>query len=473
MTRGAAKMRVTDFARGAAWAIVPERFDEIERRFHATEITEEMMLRAEKEGALILKLGDAENDSPLYSLTDEGVAVVSIQGPLVKDPFLAWWFDGTTFAQIRAAVSRAMDDSRVAGIVLDVDSPGGTVSGTEETAEAIFGIRGNGKPIAAFSSGMIASAAYWIGSAAERVIVSKTAEAGSIGVLMIHREFSELEKRIGVKTTYLKAGRFKAIGNPSEPLSEDARAIFQGQLDQIYSMFVGSVALFRDVEEERVRADMADGRIFIGERAVAAGLADQVGNLQTAADWVLSEAETKSDRRIFSMNKSAVEIKDYNDLKAVGGDVLKAAEDKAFTLGAESVDMEPARKEGADQERERVLGIAVVMVGDDLGKKLTEIVKSGVSVEQFKAIHAVAAPAPAQPDPKKAEMLEAIVAAGAENPGAGGGDKGPQDYFALVDQVKKEKGCSTVEAMKEINRKHPEARKQMLIKANPQLAAAK
>lgn len=173
------------------------------------------------------------------------------------------------------------------------------------------------------------------------------------------------------------------------------------------------------------------------------------------------------------MNKSAVEIKDYNDLKAVGGDVLKAAEDKAFTLGAESVDMGPARKEGADQERERVLGIAVVLVGDDLGKKLTEIVKSGVSVEQFKAIHAVAAPAPAQPDPKKAEMLEAIVAAGAENPGAGGGDKGPQDYFAMVDQVKKEKGCSTVEAMKEVNRKHPEARKQMLIKANPQLAAAK
>ena len=173
------------------------------------------------------------------------------------------------------------------------------------------------------------------------------------------------------------------------------------------------------------------------------------------------------------MNKGAIEIKDYNDLKAVGGDVLKQAEEAACKAGAESVDLEPARKEGADQERERVLGIAVVLVGDDLGKKLTEIVKSGVSVEQFKAIHAVAAPASAQPDPKKAEMLNAIVEAGAENPGAGGADKGPQDYFALVDQIKKEKGCSTVEAMKEINRKHPEARKQMLIKANPQLAAAK
>lgn len=465
-------MRVIDFARGAAWGIVPERFDEIERRFHATQITEEMVKRAEKEGALILKLGDAENDSPLYSLTDDGVAIVSINGPLVKDPFLAWWFDGTTFAQIRAAVSRAMDDSRVAGIVLDVDSPGGTVSGTEETAEAVFGSRG-GKPIAAFSSGMIASAAYWIGSAAERVIVSKTAEAGSIGVLMIHREYSELEKRVGIKTTYLKAGRFKAIGNPSEPLSEDARAIFQGQLDQIYSMFVGSVALFRDVEEERVRADMADGRIFIGDRAVASGLADQVGNIQTAVDWVLSAAETKTDRRIFSMNKGAVEIKDYNDLKAVGGDVLKAAEDKAFTLGAESVDLEPARKEGAEKERERILGIAGALVGDDLGGKLAEIVKSGVTVDQFKAIHAVAAPAPVAADPKKAEMLEAIVAAGAENPGAGGGDKGPQDYWALVSQVQKETSCSKVEAMKEVNRKHPEARKQMLEKANPRLAVAK
>jgi hypothetical protein len=96
-----------------------------------------------------------------------------------------------------------------------------------------------------------------------------------------------------------------------------------------------------------------------------------------------------------------------------------------------------------------------------------------VSVEQFKAIHAVAAPAQEKADPKKAEMLQAIIEAGAENPGAGGDDKGPQDYFALVDQVKKEKNCSTVEAMKEVNRKHPEARKQMLVKANPQLAASK
>lgn len=466
-------MRVTDFARGAAWAIVPERFDEIERRFHATEITEEMVVRAEKEGALILRLGDAENDSPLYSLTDDGVAIVSINGPLVKDPFLAWWFGGTTFQQIRAAVSRAMDDSRVAGIILDVDSPGGTVSGTEETAEAVFGVRGGGKPVAAFTSGMMASAAYWIGSAAERVFVSKTAEAGSIGVLMIHREYAELEKRIGIKTTYLKAGKYKAIGNPSEPLSEDARAIFQGQLDQIYSMFVGSVALFRDVEDERVRADMADGRIFIGERAVAAGLADQVGNLQTAVDWVLESAETKTDRRFFDMNKGAVEIKDYNDLKAVGGDVLKIAEDKAFTLGAESVDLEPARKEGAEKERERVLGIAVVLAGDDLGGKLADIVKSGVSVEQFKAIHAVAAPVAATVDPKKAEMLEAIVAAGAENPGAGGGESGKGDFWSLVDARMAEKKCSKAQATREIRKEQPEAHAEMLRKANPHIQAVK
>jgi len=466
-------MRVTDFARGTSWAIVPERFDEIERRFHATEITEEMVVRAEKEGALILRIGNAENESPLYSLTDDGVAIVSINGPLVKDPFLAWWFDGTTFQQIRAAVSRAMDDSRVAGIILDVDSPGGTVNGTEETAEAVFGIRGGGKPVAAFTSGMMASAAYWIGSAAERVFVSKTAEAGSIGVLMIHREYAELEKRIGIKTTYLKAGKWKAIGNPSEPLSEDARAIFQAQLDQIYSMFVGSVALYRDIEDERVRADMADGRIFIGDRAVAVGLADQVGNLQTAVDWVLESAETKTDRRIFSMNKGAVEIKDYNDLKAVGGDVLKAAEDKAFTLGAESVDLEPARKEGAEKERERFLGIAVVLVGEDLGGKLAEIVKSGVSVEQFKAIHAVAAPAPVAADPAKAQMLEAIVAAGAENPGAGGGDTGKSDFWSLVDARVAEKKCSRPQATREIRKEHPEAHAEMLRKANPQIQAVK
>lgn len=172
------------------------------------------------------------------------------------------------------------------------------------------------------------------------------------------------------------------------------------------------------------------------------------------------------------MSANKIEVQTYDDLKAVGGELLKQAEDKAFTLGAESVDLAPAKKEGSDQERERVLGLAVAFMGDDQGVKFSEIVKSGVTVEQFKAIKAVAAPE-VKEDPEKKKMLDAIVAAGAENPGAAPDDNSKKDYFALVADVQKEKGCSRTEAMKEVTRKYPEARARMIQNANPNMSAAK
>ena len=458
-------MRITDFAKGAAWAIVPERFDELARMFGETQITDDMILRAEKEGALVIKTG-SDDESPLYALTDSGAAVISIKGPLVKDPFLAWWVGGTTFGEIQAAIGRALDDARVDGIVLDMDSPGGTVNGTEETAEVVFAARGK-KPIVAYSSGMMASAAYWIGSAAERVIVGKTAEVGSIGVLMVHRDWSRAEERFGVKTTYLTAGKYKALGNPSEPLSEFARGEFQAQLDQLYSMFVGAVALHRDTEETKVRADMAEGRLFIGERAVGAGLADETGNLQAAIDAVVSEAGSKKQtfRRTFAMG-----FKTVDEMKAAEPALCKQVEDTAFESGKKSVDVEPAKKEAAAAESERVLGLVSAVVGDELGSKVAEIVKSGISVDQYKAVAAVAGkPAKAEEDAeakKRSEALAAIQAAGADNPGAGGGDTGKNDFFTLVSEEMSARKGRKSEAMAAVNQRYPEARAEMIRQAN-------
>jgi signal peptide peptidase SppA len=463
--------RITDFAVGAAWAIVPERFEAIAAKFDAAQITDEMILKAEAEGALVLKNADEEKSAP-YRVTDDGVAIVPVSGPLVKDSFLAWLFDGTTFAQIRAAVERAANDEEVVGIVLDVDSPGGTVNGTEETAEAIFAVRGE-KPIAAFSSGMMASAAYWIGSAAQRVIVGKTAEAGSIGVLMVHREISALEQRIGIKTTYLRAGKFKAIGNPSEPLTETAREIFQSQLDQLYSLFVGSVALHRDAEDEKVRTDMADGRLFIGNAAVGAGIADQVGNLQAAVDWVLSavDQQNQNRRRFIPMSGKTIEIKTYDELAAIGGDVLKSAEEKAFKTGADSVDLAGAETRSRDGERGRVLGLASAFLGDEDGAQFAAIVNSGITVDQFKAVSGAKRQKAVEDDKQK--MLQSIIDAGAENPGAGGGGSAERDFFALVDAVQAEKKISRYQALQEVTRKHPDARRRMLEQNNPRLRAVK
>lgn len=277
----------TDFSRGTAWGIIPEKFDELVRQAAAFKLTDAQLAAFER--------SSAGRPAPKpYSVTDGGVAIITVAGPLVKRAGLfARMMGAMTYSDVQGAVHQALGDPAVVGLVLDLDSPGGTVNGAEETAAAVYQAR-NVKPVAAVTSGMMASAAYWIGSAADRVFVGRTADVGSIGVLMVHTDFSKMDERIGIKTTYLTAGEYKAIGNDAEPLSDAARVEFQSHLDQIYGEFVSAVARHRGAPAVKVRNQMADGRVFIGERAVAVGLADQIGGLQDAVAWITSRKENTS-----------------------------------------------------------------------------------------------------------------------------------------------------------------------------------
>jgi len=459
----------TDFAKGAAWAIHPERFDELARQFHEAAITDEVILKAEKD-ALAISLGKSGDDAP-YEITEDGTAIIKVSGHLMKNPdFFDRFFGAAAYEDIQSAVKTAVNDQRVDGILLDIDSPGGTVNGADETAEVVFNSRG-AKQIIAYSSGMMDSAAYMVGSAADKIIIGKNAELGSIGVLMIHTDYSKAMEKFGIKRTYLKAGKFKALGNPSEPLSEDAREVFQAELNHIYSNFIETVALHRDVEAEKVRADMADGRIFIGTLAVGAGLADEVGNMETALGYA-SGGET-STRRIDSMKP---EIKTYEDLKAAAPDLLKAAEDTARADGAKSVDVEKAKKDAGEAQRTQIIGLAEAHFGAEAGAKFKALVESGISVDAYKA--AVAAIGTPKPDTSAEETarlaaLEALKNSGAQNPGAGNESAGGKDYMTLVEEYRAMKKCSKTDAMMAVNKDHPKARQEYLRKANPGLAIAK
>ena len=364
----------TDFAKGAAWAIVPERFDELARQYHEAAMSG-------KQAEQIVTIGEKWNERILYRVSDDGIATIQVNGPLAKNTdFFDRLFGIVDYLDVQAAIRESVDDPRVSGIILDIDSPGGTVNGADETAEAIFAVRGV-KPIVAYSSGMMASAAYMIGSAADKIVIGKNSELGSIGVLMIHRDWSKAEERYGVKTTYLRAGKYKALGNPSEPLSEEAREVFQAELNHIYSNFIETVALHRDVESEKVRSDMADGRIFIGVQAVGSGLADEVGNMQTALAY--AAGGENSSRR-----SNQMKIENYEQLKAAAPELLKVAEDTARADGVKSVDVAKAAKAAADEQRALIIGLAEEHFGAEDGAKFKALVESGISVEQYKATSA-------------------------------------------------------------------------------------
>lgn len=230
-----------------------------------------------------------ENDRVPRLFSKQGdIGVITIAGPLNNtDSWRNEYLGATGYPEIRAALVHAAKNESVKAIVLDVKSGGGAVSGVTDTAALVAMIDSKVKPVHTYSDGMIASAAYWLGSSARTVSIGKVTEAGSLGVLTVHQDLSKMFSEMGVTMTVLRAGKFKALGNSYEPLSEPARAEIQGQLDQMYTLFLQHVADARGVSYEVADQKMGQGRVFVGQAAVDVGLADSV----TTFDALLSKIQ--------------------------------------------------------------------------------------------------------------------------------------------------------------------------------------
>ncbi len=186
---------------------------------------------------------------------------------------------GTSTEMVGKKIKSAASDSSVGAIVLDVDSPGGSVYGVHEVAEQIYEARA-AKPVVAVVNSLAASAGYWIASAASEVVIAQSGEAGSIGVYAAHIDRSAEMERDGRKMTLISAGRYKVEGNPYEPLSDEARAAMQSSVDGYYAQFAAAVAKYRGASVGAVRGGYGEGRVLRAEDAVSAGLADRIGTLE-------------------------------------------------------------------------------------------------------------------------------------------------------------------------------------------------
>lgn len=258
---------------GGQWAIDPLKLVEISSIYSAH-------LRGTKPdiAAIEARLGKSLNNEPARYAVRGGVAILPLEGVIAKKMNMLMQVSGGTSSQLFAqAIQTALSDPTVHSIVLDIDSPGGTVDGTQALADIVFGARSSGKNIVALGSGAICSAAYWIASAAQHVYVAdSTTAVGSIGVVTSHTDISGAEAAQGIKTTELSAGKYKRITSQYSPLTSDGRKSIQESLDYTYSLFVDAVAKNRNVTAAVVLSSMADGRVFIGKQAVQAGLVDGI-----------------------------------------------------------------------------------------------------------------------------------------------------------------------------------------------------
>lgn len=271
------------------WAILPEQLDII---------VDVLTMRAAgehfSEQELEQRIGAARRPqrAPVAGEQGGGVAVIPIHGTIIpKANMLSEISGGTSIAGLRSMFREAMASSQVGAIVLDIDSPGGMVDQVPEMAAEIRAARGP-KPIIAVANTTMASAAYYLGSQADEVVVTKSGRVGSIGVLSIHEDRSKAEEGRGVASSIISAGKFKAEGNPFEPLSNEARQHLQKMVDTFYGMFTNDVARARGVEVSAVRDGYGQGRMELARDAVKVGLADRVDTLEgVVTDLLASQAQ--------------------------------------------------------------------------------------------------------------------------------------------------------------------------------------
>jgi signal peptide peptidase SppA len=223
-------------------------------------------------GRAALRPADAQRAATRPYAIAAGVAVVPVFGILTHGQ--AWgWSDETSYDSIRRGMAHAVQNSDVRAIALHINSPGGDCAGCFDLADAIYAMRG-AKPIWAILDENACSAAYAVASAADMVTVPRTGLIGSIGIIVLHTDFSGMLDQAGVKITTITFGAQKADGLPTAPLSPGARKRVQAQIDALGEMFVAQVARNRGMSRVRVRD--TEAAVFLGADGVRAGLADEV-----------------------------------------------------------------------------------------------------------------------------------------------------------------------------------------------------
>ncbi len=219
-------------------------------------------------------LPQSRPQSPLLAV-DNGIGTVSIDGPILRKPslFARVLMGATGSEEIGAALTEAGQRDDIKAVFLDIDSPGGTVAGTPELAAAVKSLNKQ-KPVYAFSSGLMCSAAYWIASQARAIYATPSAQVGSIGVVQAVIDDSAALANEGIKVEVFAVGKYKAMGAPGTPLTDDQRDLINANLAEIAGEFHAAVL----AEGRSIPADAMEGQTFSGKQAQRFNLAGMVPN---------------------------------------------------------------------------------------------------------------------------------------------------------------------------------------------------
>ncbi|OGR94103.1 MAG: hypothetical protein A2016_04970 [Elusimicrobia bacterium GWF2_62_30] len=243
---------------------------------------------------------DMSKFSSLVKSKKDAVAVIPLYGVITQGNSSRSWDKGSQ--QVARRIKLMADKKEVKAILLDINSPGGSVGAVQEIYTAILRAkRETKKPFIARFGEVSASGGYYVASACDLIVAQPGTITGSIGVIFSVSNFDGLMKKVGMKNEAIKSGKFKDIGSPMRDMTPEERKLLQTLIDDSYAQFVTAVSEGRKMQTDKVKL-LADGRIYTGRQALENGLIDKVGDLQDALDAAGDLGKIGRNPRVISEN---------------------------------------------------------------------------------------------------------------------------------------------------------------------------
>jgi len=266
-----------------------------------------------------------------------------------------------SYENLSSVLRSAHQDSRVRGILLDIDSPGGEAAGVFDLADEIRAA-GQTKPIWALAHHNALSAAYTLAAAADRIWTTRSGNIGSLGVIALHADQSEFDAHEGVRYTYIYRGERKIDGNPHAALSPAAHATIQQAVDEVYDQLIDQVARHRRIEPARLRA--TEARVYDAEQALDRGLADRIGTIGQARAALVQHITPRGKR---PMTDTPPEARGFDD-----DPVAVPEDDNVIQLRVQ---------EATAAERERSAAIATLCNKYGVADMIPALQAEGITIE--------------------------------------------------------------------------------------------
>lgn len=391
----------------------------------------------------------------------DGVAVIDISGHMMK---FESSFGGTGTVQVRRELRAAAGDDRVRSIALRIDSPGGTVAGTDDLALEVAAAAKQ-KPVHAFVEDMCASCAFWVASQATQVFATRTSLIGAIGTFMVIHDLSGQAEQAGVKVHVVRAGALKGAGTPGTEITDEQLVEFQRVVDGLNEHFVKAIAAGRSMSLKAAQK-IADGRVHIGEAAIALRLIDGIKTFEETLAGLAGGNRKQTSRAQGAATKEIAMEKEKEAATAVGSPELlelkvagpTAAGPRAATLAelkATLPDSDAVFREGC-QEAGATLEVAKDRWIAAMHKK------HAAQAEEIEALKAKAAKPGAPP----------VGVKGGEKTANGAEFENATAQWNDLVQKQRDRGKSKQAASLAVNRLNPGLREAMVAEANEGLRVA-